>query len=362
MEEILLSKLKEQSSRWLDTVILDSKHLVWKFFLYYLLREEKQLKRNQIGEIQDFLSYYEIPEGDFQNVDEEITAFLLGHRILQLCGKVTFHNIEIKKIKEKLEEHWDNQHKRYFNNDILTFIILLSDPKNLNKGEIISKYNQQKDSVLIPFVSLILEDSRNLRSIYNSCLKRTIEEPENIRKSEKIYIAWILWKYRQLSKQNIKEIRKTVSSYIDNLNNEISEEFKEGNLNMNAVLAYNLLYNFERKTRIAFEEVPIIFKILSWVFGVELIIGSVVSGFWLRSQGFLIHKQLVSLNTLINALIIMVLMFVIYLGTFLIYKIGIQAVCANEQIKSEFKKWLVQKYIWEFIIGSLVLGFIAQLI
>jgi len=362
MEEILLSRLKEQSSRWLDTVTLDSKQLVWKFFLYYLLREEKQLKRNQIGEIQDFLSYYEIPEGDFQNLDEEITTFLLGYRILQLCRKATPYNDKVKKIKKRLEKEWDSQHKKYFNNDVLTLIILLSDPKNLHRNEAILKYNQPKELIFTPFVFLILEDSQNSRSIYNTCLKRTIEEPENIRESEKIYIAWILWKYRQLSKQNIKEIRKIVSSYIDNLNNEISEEFKEGNLNMNAVLAYNLLYNFERKTRIAFEEVPIIFKILSWVFGVELIIGSVVSGFWLRSQGFLIHKQLVSLNTLINALIIMVLMFVIYLGTFLIYKIGIQAVCANEQIKSEFKKWLVQKYIWGFIIGSLVFGFIAQLI
>lgn len=223
MEEILLSKLKKQSSRWLDTVTLDSKQLVWKFFLYYLLREEKQLKRNQIGEIQDFLSYYEIPEGDFQNLDEEITTFLLGYRILQLCRKATPYNDKVKKIKKRLEKEWDSQHKKYFNNDVLTLIILLSDPKNLHRNEAILKYNQPKELIFTPFVFLILEDSQNSRSIYNTCLKRTIEEPENIRESEKIYIAWILWKYRQLSKQNIKEIRKTVSSYIDNLNNEISE-------------------------------------------------------------------------------------------------------------------------------------------
>jgi len=367
MEETFLSRLKEQSSRWLDTVTLDSKHLLWKFFLYYLLKKERQLKRNQIGEIQDFLSYYEIPEGDFQNLDEEITTFLLGYRILQLCRKATPYNDKVKKIKEKLEKDWNSQYKKYFNNDILTLIILLSDSKNLHRNEVILEDNQPQELIFIPLFFLILEDFQNLRSIYDTCLKRTMEEPENIRESEKIYIAWMLWKYRQLSKQNIKEIRKTVSSYIDSLNNEISEEFKEGNLNMNAVFAYDLLYNFERKTRIAFEEVPTIFRILSWIFGVELIIGSIFCGWWLHSRSFLTHKQQIPLDTLIknrliNAFVVIILMLVVYVGIFLIYKIGIQAICTNKQVKNELKEWLVNKYIWGFVIGTLFLGFITKFI
>ena len=98
-----------------------------------------------------------IPKEGFQNLDEEITTFLLGYRILQLCRKDTPYNNKVKRIKERLEKDWDNQHKKYFNNDMLTLIILLSDPTNLHQNEVILKYSQPQELIFIPFVFLILE-------------------------------------------------------------------------------------------------------------------------------------------------------------------------------------------------------------
>ncbi|MCW3132801.1 MAG: hypothetical protein N2V78_00460 [Methanophagales archaeon] len=50
--------------------------------------------------------------------------------------------------------------------------------------------------------------------------------------------AWVLWKYKGL----------------------LNSKIKEGTLNL--VFIYDLVHDFEKGTRIAFEEVPFIFRLL----------------------------------------------------------------------------------------------------
>ena len=116
METTNLDKLKIEIIHWKDRIVQDQQRLLWKFLFYYFLMENKELKRNQIGEIEDYLSYCKIPQDNWQDLDENITAFLLGYRILQETGRGKSFRDKANTVKNELEKHWDDGSKEYFRN------------------------------------------------------------------------------------------------------------------------------------------------------------------------------------------------------------------------------------------------------
>ena len=84
--------------------------------------------------------------------------------------------------------------------------------------------------------------------------------------------------------------------------------------------------------------------------------------FHLLKNGYLHHSELLSLNTIINTVIVLSSMLVVYLGVFLIYEVGCKGICANKEIKQKLMDWVVQKYFWGFVIGVVILGLVTRLL
>lgn len=365
METPMLDDLNRNLLQWLNIATRDQHHLLWKFYLYYFLMRNKQLKKNQIGEIEDFLSYYELPQDDWQYLDENIVTFLLGYRILQETRNEKKFKDKAKAIKKEMEKHWNNENKSYFENNLYTLLILLSGKENQHKEEILEKFKTTEDYALISIIFMILEQDtkdKELRRVYESIFKKLKEEYYKVRDAEKIYAAWLLWKYKGLLNSKIKEIREMVFSSLSMVNNRFAAELKEGTLNLETIFIYDLVHDFERGTRMAFEEVPFIFKLLGAFNG--FIFFALISfiDFHLWKNGYLQHSELLSLNTVINTVIVLSSVLVVYLSGFLIYEVGFKGICANKEIKRKLREWLVQKYFWSFAVGVVILGFVTQLI
>jgi len=364
METITLNSLKGNLLEWVDKIVQDQKHILWKFWLYYFLMRNRQLKRSQIGEIEDFLSRYEPQQDDLQSLDEGITTFLLGYRILQFTGNERQFRDKAENVKEELERHWSDRDKNYFKNNLYTLIVLLSDKENPHKDEILKKYDMTKDYTILPIFFMILEgyDRKEVvKRVYTDLFERIKEEYYKIRDSEKIYVAWILWKYRRLLSSRIKEIREIVLSYISIISDRI-DRFKGGTPNLETAFAYDLLYDFEKRSRIAFEEVPFIFRFFGIFNGLLFIMFILIVDFNFWRGGYLHHKGFLSLATLANTMIVLITVLGVYLSGFLIYEVGFKGICANEEMKEKLKEWLVQKYFWGFVVSGVIIGFVTQLI
>jgi len=366
METTNLDKLKIEIIQWKDRIVQDQQRLLWKFLFYYFLMENRELKRNQIGEIEDYLSYCKIPQDNWQYLDENITAFLLGYRILQETGRGRPFRDKANTVKNELEKHWDDESKEYFRNSTFTLLILFSDDENPHKEDILKKSETFSDYGNLALTFLIIGLQRHsskekLEMRYIDLFKKIQREFYDVRDSEKIYISWILWKYRKLLLSEIKEIRKNISSFIFTRSGQVSDELKEGILDLETVLFYDLLHNFENETRLAVEEVPITFRLLGAFSGSIIFISMLFVDFHLWRIGYLHPGGVLPLNIAVNIIIVLVSVFVVYFGGFLIYEIGYKGIFADKEIKQKLKQ-LVQKYFWGFVVGAVIFGFVLRLI
>jgi len=311
------------------------------------------------------LSYYELHQDSLKSIDENITTFLLGYRILQVIGNETRFKEKVEDVKKELEKHWSDKDKNYFKNDLYTLIILLSDKENPHKDEILKTCDILiKDYVLLSVFFMILDEynlKNEARGIYTDLFERIKREHHEIRDSEKTYVAWILWKYRRLLSTKIKEIRETVLSHIL-VGGRILDRFKVGVLNLETALTYDLLYDFKKGSRIAFEEVPFIFRFFGVFNGILFIALGLVVDFYFWKSGYLQHSEFLSLSMFINIIIILATMLVVCLSLFLICEVGFKGICANEELKEKLNEWLVQKYFLSVVVGGVILGYVTQLI
>lgn len=367
METTNLDKLKIEIILWKDRIVQDQQRLVWKFLFYYFLMENKELKRNQIGEIEDYLSYCKIPQDNLQDLDENITAFLLGYRILQETGREKPFRDKANTVKNELEKHWDDGSKEYFRNSTFTLLILFSDNENPHKEDILKKSETFSDYGNLALTFLIIGLQRHspkekLEMRYVDLFKKIQREFYDVRDSERIYTSWILWKYRKLLLSEIKEIRKSISSFILTGSSRVSDELKEDILDLETVLFYDLLHNFEKETRLAVEEVPITLRLLGAFNGSIISILMLFVDFHLWRIGYLHSGGVVPVDIAANIIIVSVSVFVVYFGGFLIYEIGYKGIFADKEIKQKLKECLVQKYFWEFVVGAVIFGFVLRLI
>jgi len=243
---------------------------------------------------------------------------------------------------------------------------LFSDDENPHKEDILKKSETFSDYGNLALTFLIIGLQRHsskekLEMRYIDLFKKIQREFYDVRDSEKIYISWILWKYRKLLLSEIKEIRKNISSFIFTRSGQVSDELKEGILDLETVLFYDLLHNFENETRLAVEEVPITFRLLGAFSGSIISISMLFVDFHLWRIGYLHPGGVLPLNIAVNIIIVLVSVFVVYFGGFLIYEIGYKGIFADKEIKQKLKQ-LVQKYFWGFVVGAVIFGFVLRLI
>lgn len=359
------SYLRQDLSKLMRIIAQKQERTIWKFYFFYFLMRNKELRRNQIAEIEDLLSYYELPQKNWQNLDENLTVFILGYKILQDFGKEKQFKEKVHEIKIELEKHWNDNNKNYFNNTMYTLLILLSDKENPHKLEIIEEFKKTKDYALLSVVFMIMEGDNqyeDLKIIYENIIRKVKEEYYDIRDIEKISVAWILWKYRRLQKSKIKKIRDIISPYLSTSNELLVNGLQNGILNVEYILAYDLLYDFEKGTRIAFEEVPLMFRIIGSLNGIIVLSFILYIDFRLWEIGYLHGKGFLSFDIIINTIIVLISMLMVFLGWFLIYEIGFKGICSNKEIKEKLKELVLEKYFWGFVIGAIVFGFVSQLI
>lgn len=345
--------------------IVDQDHFLWKFWLYYFLMKNKQLKKSQIGEIEDFLSHCEFIRDNLQSLDEDITTFILGYKILTSIGNNAQFKNKAEDVNKELEKHWNNKDKIYFKNDLYTLIILFCDVNNPHLDEVLKKYDIYRNYNRLPIIFLIMDQCNQkdeMKKICTELIERICREFYEIRESEKIFISWILWKYRRLLNSRIKDIRNVVSANLSTINDRFFVEAKEGTINFETVFCYDLLYDFYKESRIAFEEVPLIFRFFGIFNGILLIAFTLYVDYLFRGNGYLHHSEFISSDTFVNICIMLVSTLVVYLGVFLVYEIGLKGICANKEIKLKLNEWLIQKYFWGFVIGTMILGFATQMI
>lgn len=361
MDTLNLDKLKNELLISLNSNLKNQKSSLWKFWIYYFLIENKKLKTDQIYEIRNFLSSFIIPRDDLNFLDDDIVTFLIGYNIFQKMHDDKEFNNKIEVVKEELEKYWNKKNKLYFNSDIHTLLILLFNNESPHKKDILNNYKETKDFGFFSIVLMILEQegSNNLKDTYEHFLSKIQNEYFSIPDSEKIYIVWILWKYRKLSKMKIKKIREIVSNYIFTVD-YIIPQINEGVLNFETALYYDLLFNFDKNTRISFEEIPFTYRMLGYVSGASLIILTLNIDYQIRAAGYLHHKE-ISLTTIINAIIILISLLIIFLSFFLIYEIGFKGIYNDNEIRKKLKILVLDKWFWGFIISTLIFGTIASL-
>ena len=193
--------------------IVDNGNTLWKFWLFYFLMRNKQLKKLQIGNIEHILSCYELVREDRKSLDEDITTFFVGYKILEELGKSAQFKNKLDLLKKELENHWNATDKVYFKNDLYTLLILFCDKNNPHLSEVLSKYEDSLDYRRLPLAFLIMENMGHhdtMKKILASLVQETEQRFYEIRDSEKIFIYWTLWKYRKLLNDKIKEIRTEV--------------------------------------------------------------------------------------------------------------------------------------------------------
>lgn len=345
--------------------IVDNNNILWKFWLFYFLMRNKQLKKIQIGNIEHILSCFELLRENRHSLDEDITIFFVGYKILEDLGKSEQFKNKLDLLKSELENHWSDVDKVYFKNDLYTLIILFCDKNNPHLSEVLSKYEDSLDYRRLTLTFLIMENM-GYHDKMKKALAALVQETEHrfyeIRDSEKIFLYWILWRYKKLLNNKTRDIRNEVLPNLPLISNQFTMETKEKIINFETAFYYSLLYDAYKESRISVDEVPVIFRIFGIVNGLLLIIVVLLIDYFFREIGYLSQSQSLSANTLINLLIVLASVFGMYLGAFAAYEIGLKGICANEEIKIRLKEWLISKYVYGFIICTVILGYVTQLI
>lgn len=352
MEAMIFANFKESFFKLLKNEINDRQPILWKFWLYYFFNKNKELKKNQIGEIEEFLNNVEIPRSNRQRLDDDITAFIIGYNILFDLKRAEPFQVKLKEVKNELENHWNSQENVYFGNSILSLLIIIFDRNNGHKDTIFNKFKNTNKCNLILLLLMFLEKenrSNELKNRYNSFLDRIKGKYYGIRDSEKVYVAYVLWKYRHISNLKIKEVREMVSSHLldDNMNNEL----KKGKFNLKTAVYYDLLFEYEKNTLIFVEEVPKTYRFLGILGGFVFIITSVILLLYKIFNEFIYNLVTVTFSFLLLAI-----------GIFLIYYIGIKGIFSDDEIFLELKNYLKNRYVDTFIFGGLVVSFFINFI
>lgn len=354
MKEFNLYELKTKIINLFSEDARDPNYL-GRFCFFYFLMKNKELERSYIGDIKHFLYDCEIPRQNWQFLDEDIVSFLLGYKILtDISENKEFEN-KLEIVKKELENHWDDSKKTYFKSNYLTLLILISDNENIHKNDIISHFKSTNDCKLLSLLFIILEENqkKDLNKFYNQFLEKVKHKYHSIPDSEKVYAAWILWKYKNYSKSK-KEIRTIVESYISMINGFMDELIKE-NFDFRVAIYYDLLFEYKKNTRIASEEIPLMYRFLGYFSGIILIVNVLYIDSILWKMGYLQPNDL-KLNFIQNAIILCLSGLLFALAAFLIYFIGLQGYYDDEIIKNKFKKLL--KYIVEIYVFGIILGVI----
>ncbi|MCC7559766.1 MAG: hypothetical protein KO318_04970 [Methanobacterium sp.] len=356
MDAIYFSNYKERFSNTLKVEIQNQNPGLWKFWLYYLFKKNKVLKQNQIGEIEEFLDTIEIPRKDYQLLDEDIVTFFIGYNILLELNPHTPFRPKFEEVKAELENHWNSKNELYFNNEVFTCMIYLFDKENVHKNNV-DKFKKSNHCSIILLICMILDaENRNeeLDELYNSFLNRVNKKYYTLRDPEKIYVAWILWKFRNLSKLKIKEVREIVINYIS-INDEVINEINTHNINLKISIYYDLLTDFQENTIVAKEEVPITYRILAGFCGLILILFSVY--FIQYNQGLNIVNESYWIKKIIHVFLLSSSFVLLIIGSFLIYEIVYKQTYTDEELFVSLKKWINKYIIGAFIVGGILVSF-----
>ncbi len=159
-------------------------------------------------------------------LDKEITSAILGYYSLNKLG-IELSEINIEEINEKLAKFIRNNY--FFDNPTYTSIILFSlveqrdkikQFNNMLEGikKLIYQDNFYNDAKRLIFISLLMEQTKNqkdLKYIVDFCFEKI--NKHSLRAIDKIYYAWILWKYRELKTgKDISIILDFVKNVLEN--------------------------------------------------------------------------------------------------------------------------------------------------